>query len=433
MNRWLGSFAGRAFAGLASLLIVTQILSSVLIVKFAVEPQTKRVALVLGETLRALQVSIDSQPPAPRAETIAGLERSGYLAIAPGADRPAGFGLPTSYLEQRFVRTLATRLNDRRGFDWKIDSRDRLWVRLALGGKPYWVSTTGARSTSPWSAIIIASCVSVLAALAAAAALSGRFGGALSRLTLATGRIAVGDTPPALSMRGPEELRLMARSFNRMNDSLQEMDRERAIMLAGVSHDLRTPLTKLRLALELSGEGRDRDLQATAIRQIDEIDRLLGQFLAYARIADQEPRTDVDLRWVVREAVAPYDLVGARPAAVPREPARAPIQAEAMRRALINLLENASRHGRAPIETKLERRGDWLVVSVEDRGDGVGAAEIELLSRPFARGERGASHGAGAGLGLAIAERVARAHEGRLTLENRAGGGFSARIWLPTT
>lgn len=214
---------------------------------------------------------------------------------------------------------------------------------------------------------------------------------------------------------------------------VQPLEEERALLLAGISHDLRTPLTRLRMEAELSVA--DAEARAGMEADIAEMDRTIGQFLDFARPQALAGKTKVptDLGALIEEIAARYgERVKCRPASagffLPAHP-------EPLRRAIVNLVENALRHGglASPVELELSREGRRMVIAVLDRGPGIAPAEAERLKQPFMRGETARTGAGGAGLGLAIVERIARAHGGHLELLPRDGGGLVARIVLPVS
>jgi two-component system osmolarity sensor histidine kinase EnvZ len=215
-----------------------------------------------------------------------------------------------------------------------------------------------------------------------------------------------------------------------MASGLESMERERAMVLAGISHDLRTPLSRLRLALEMSGA--DRRAGEAMIEDIGEIDAIIGQFLDFAR-GENEDKSMNDLGSLLLELGDHYRRI--------HKDVRVTVQTEssfkfarmAVRRAIANLVDNALRYAAEPIEVETGRENGRVFVEVRDRGPGIPAAEVERLKRPFTRLDDARGGASGAGLGLAIVERVARAHGGTLELLPREGGGLRARLVLSLT
>lgn len=207
---------------------------------------------------------------------------------------------------------------------------------------------------------------------------------------------------------------------------VKPIEDERALLLAGISHDLRTPLTRLRMEIEMSVAN---DIARAGMEaDIAEMDRTIGQFLDFARPAEKTEAAPVDLAALLDDIAARY---GRRLARADFPAARVRAHPDALRRAIANLIENALRHGGAPVELALTTEGRHVVVAVLDRGPGIPPDQIARLRQPFARGETARTGAGGAGLGLAIVERIARSAGGRLELEARAGGGLAARLVLP--
>jgi two-component system osmolarity sensor histidine kinase EnvZ len=230
-------------------------------------------------------------------------------------------------------------------------------------------------------------------------------------------------------VQGPREVIELGRSFNRMTERLASAERERNFMLAGISHDLRTPLAKIRLAVEMLDPGRvTDDLRETIVRQIEAMDAMLAQFLDFARGVDQEAFEQVLPSKIVSDVVEaagnPHVTAG------PIDGAPVPGKPVALHRAASNLVSNAIKYGQPPILVENRYDGDSCVISVRDHGPGLSAADRERLTQPFVRGDS-ARGGPGSGLGLAIVARVAQSHGGRLMLENADGGGLRALLVLP--
>ncbi len=252
----------------------------------------------------------------------------------------------------------------------------------------------------------------------------------LAELADAVDKVAEGKRPDPLPEDGPQEISRVARNVNRMAANLEQLERNRSTMLAGISHDIRTPLTRLRLASEISvGDAQSRDEMAA---DIDEIDRIVTQFLDFARGTPKEPPQQADLQ-IVLGAIA--HKAASRNLPVSWQPGPEAIVVDAypaaFERMLMNLIENAHRYGKPPVELLLRRDGAMVDIDVLDAGDGIKAEDSERLKQPFVRGDHARGGTMGAGLGLAIVERLAKWHGGSLDLLPRSGGGTVARLRLP--
>jgi two-component system, OmpR family, osmolarity sensor histidine kinase EnvZ len=276
-----------------------------------------------------------------------------------------------------------------------------------------------------------------LLALAGAWLIVFRITQPLKAMEVAARRVGAGDTPSPLPEIGPSEIATVARAFNQMSAGLERLDQDRALILAGISHDLRTPLTRLRMGIEFT---TDESLRDGMIADVEEMDKTIAQFLDFARTDSGEPTQEIDLNALLTEIAAQF---ARRKLPVtysaPWQEGLAPKingRPQAIRRAITNLIDNALRYG--PIgdpqngpELSLAVVGRQIRVDIADRGPGIPAMEVEHMKRPFTRLDDARSNVSGAGLGLAIVERITKAHAGSLELLPRPGGGLIARIVLP--
>lgn len=254
----------------------------------------------------------------------------------------------------------------------------------------------------------------------------------LRRLVIAARQFGQGRSVRLPVSHTPNEMAEVYRAFNQMAEDIEQGARERELMLAGVSHDLRTPLTRLRLSLEMLGG--DAEMTEDMVRDIEHMDTILDQFLAFIRDGRDEQPEPLLLNELVQETVAPYNLGGTRInlhlSAIPA----CPLRRVSLKRLLVNLLDNALHYGGLPVEVHSRLEGDdnapYILLSVLDRGPGIRPEQMEEIFNPFIRGDR-ARGGQGTGLGLAIVKRIAALHGGSVELRNRAGGGLEVRICLP--
>jgi len=254
----------------------------------------------------------------------------------------------------------------------------------------------------------------------------------LKRLVYAARQLGQGRSVRLPISDTPSEMTEVYRAFNQMAEDVEQAGRERELMLAGVSHDLRTPLTRLRLSLELMGN--HSDLSDDMVRDIEDMDAILDQFLAFIRDGRDESMEEVDLSDLVREVAAPYNQNEER-VHLRLEPIQPfPLRRVSMKRLLSNLIGNALNHAGTEVEVAAYVSGDtnapYVVLSVMDRGAGIDPSELEAIFNPFTRGDR-ARGGKGTGLGLAIVKRIASMHGGNVELRNRVDGGLEARVRLP--
>jgi signal transduction histidine kinase len=256
-----------------------------------------------------------------------------------------------------------------------------------------------------------------------------RLANPLSRLALAVERIGTGGDEPLMVPKGPRELRIVIAAFNRMHDRLRRFNEDRLQMLAAMSHDLRTSLTRLKLRLEVGG-GDEQTQKMVA--ELDAMGQMVGSILSFARDdAKREPRTLIDLDSLVAEVCE--DAVEAGEAVTYNgiRGTTALARPMALRRVVSNLVDNALKYA-GEADVKLIAESNQIVVAVEDQGPGIPRSQREKVFEPFYRGDGARNPDAGGvGLGLSGARSIAREHGGDIVLSGRKGGGLSARLELP--
>ncbi len=250
---------------------------------------------------------------------------------------------------------------------------------------------------------------------------------AIRRLAAAAEAFGVGRDIGPIRPEGAIEVRQAATAFNRMQDRIRRFLAQRTEMLAGVSHDLRTPLTRLRLALAvLPTDEAIRPELAEMTADVEEMERMIGGYLAFARGEGTEQAEPVDLSVVLEEVATGARRAGALVDVTVPPSLTLPLRADAVKRAVTNLVDNARRHARR-VALGAETSGPRSVqVTVDDDGPGIPQARRESVFRPFESGAAG-----GTGLGLTIARDIIRAHGGDILLEDSPLGGLRARIRLP--
>lgn len=253
----------------------------------------------------------------------------------------------------------------------------------------------------------------------------------LKSLEQAARAVGQGEPPPMLPEQGARELAAVAQAFNQMSRDLSQLESDRALILAGISHDLKTPLARLRLGIEMSGAVQE-DIDAMST-DIEEMDRIINQFLDFARDAHAEAPAQVAPGELLGSIAQNYIRRGNLVTVNLSDTSEIVVRPLALRRAVTNLVDNALRYAgpEHPIELHASRLPREIWIEVMDRGPGIPEHEIARLMRPFTRLENARTDVKGSGLGLAIVDRIARMHGGNLELRAREGGGLCARLRLP--
>lgn len=251
----------------------------------------------------------------------------------------------------------------------------------------------------------------------------------LTRFSLAAERFGRTMRVEPLSETGPREIATAAATFNRMQRRLVELIEGRTELLAAISHDLRTPITQMRLRTELRVPSADREKTLAAL---DDMEGIIATFLEYARATHEpEERTRSDIGALVESICADLADTGANVSCKVEDGMVTNCKRLALKRAVSNLIENALKHaGSARVEAHACPIG--ILVQVDDNGPGIADEEIEAVFTPFRRGEASRNRETGGvGLGLSISQAIAEDHRGGIRLRNRLGGGLRAELFLP--
>lgn len=430
LPRTLGA---RAFL-LIALLIVMSFMASVVLFRSAEEVprahQLSQMVVAVVNLTRAAVLSADPQLRPALLEEMAGSEGIRVFLADPD-DRVVP--LPDKNPVLRFMKAdVRAKLGVKTQFAEERNGLEGFWVSFFIGNEEFWVMMPKERLERHqplhwvgWFASV------VMLALLGGALIARQVGKPLQELARAARVIGRGETPPPIPETGAEETVAVARAFNQMSADLAAIERERSLVLAGISHDLRTPLTRLRLVAEFIDDKQERE---AVVADVEQMDAVVGQFLDYARLGEQEALADTDLKALAESAAAPF-IAQAR--SLDFQLAEMPpvaVRPLLLKRALSNLVDNGIKHGGGEVSLQLEQ-AQWhgrpcARFTILDRGPGIPQEHVEAVKRPFMRLE-GARTGAGSGLGLAIVERAARLHKGELHLEPRSEGGLKTTLIIP--
>ncbi len=335
-----------------------------------------------------------------------------------------------------FIKLVAQKIRERLGDQTIVTVKhygiEGLWVSFGIGQDDFWVVIPRIHVERPfpwqwlgWGALVL------MLSLAGAYLLAARINRPLNLLVLAANRLRNGEQPEKLPEDSVTELREVSRTFNKMAQALAELDAERTLILAGVSHDIRTPLARLRLAVEMLPDNSCEMLKSGMIEDIGDMDNIINQFLDFVRGTEGEPTQLTDVNVIMR-ALHDRQARAGRELIVQYAPTYAiPIKPLAMQRLLDNLVGNAYVYGNGEVRVSCKIDADWVMISVLDNGPGIPESHLQKLLKPFERLDKARSNVGGSGLGLAIADRIAKLHHGKLELLNRPEGGLEARLSLP--
>ena len=427
------------FGRLALLLLAVVIFAMAATILLFRQDREALLARQFGDTkivqLQAVRAALGSADLREGRETLLRIGREYGVRIIPEGERRGMGGSPAlgpmmAEFEERLKSGLgpATELRTAPG-------RGLLMVKIEAAGSNYWIGfplpPRPQAEDVPSRAGIWSLTVAALL-LVAAFFYARHLARPLRELSAAVERVGRGEAPDPLPEGGPAEIANLNRGFNRMTANLKQLEHDRAVLLAGVSHDLRTPLARLRLGIEMTGG--DDALRAGMATDIDEMDRIIGQFLEFAR-GDRDSALELCDPGALAAAVVQRHVQAGRDVRIVAADAPAvPLRPTAWSRLVANLVDNALAYGAPPVEISTYVAGGRCVLDVADRGPGIPPAEVERLKQPFTRASAARSNAdgvAGAGLGLAIVDRIARLHGGDFDLLPRDGGGTVARVRIP--
>lgn len=335
-----------------------------------------------------------------------------------------------------FINLVAEKIRERLGVETIITVNhygvQGLWVSFNIGQDDFWVVIPRIHVERPfpwqwlgWGALV------ALLSLAGGYLIAARINRPLNLLVRAADRLRNGERPEALPEDSVTELREVSSTFNKMATSLAELDAERTLILAGVSHDIRTPLARLRLSVEMLPDSACVGLKSGMIEDIADMDNIINQFLDFVRGVEGEPSQMVDINTLLKSLQERQSRAG-RELILEFAPTYfVAIRPLGMQRLLDNLVNNAYIYGKGEVRVASKITADNIIISVFDNGPGIPESHVEKLLRPFERLDSARTNAGGSGLGLAIADRIARLHKGKLELINRSEGGLEARLSLP--
>jgi two-component system osmolarity sensor histidine kinase EnvZ len=423
----LKSLQSRNIALLIGIVLLGQLLSAVLLYALAIRPQADRLATMLAGNVAAISDAMDEFTPEQRVRMISRINAGGSIRILPGGmTPPEDRGLPT-VLETMFMRSFVRKMADHDPVLWQGGRNGQLWVQATLGRERYWISYERPPGWTPNGALLASFLIAVSMALIAGLAIQRRLAEPLRQLAKAADATRQDDVSKPLARVGLREIDGLIDSHNAMRARLAEQEQRRTLMLAGISHDLRTPIAKIQLALAME-RGVSPEGAALMGRQFERLDAMLGQFLDFARGVDDEPAQRLNivalLQAVADDVGVPVTIDG--PAAV--DVVARPL---AMQRVFANILRNAEVHGRPPVVVAIAAGLDQVSLAISDSGDRIDESVLTRLAEPFFRADGARGPNGGSGLGLAITSQLVAAQGGRIGFRRREPGGLIVDITLP--
>jgi two-component system, OmpR family, osmolarity sensor histidine kinase EnvZ len=429
MTAWLPrSLFGRNVLLLVAVLVISQVITVAAFWALVQRPRMEAFAHYARVQADAVSLALTELPQHKRAAYIAQLNTTDEMQILLNQQPPAS---PSSgnRLVLRFIDLVRNVDGANYVSRWQSDAPRRLWLGRQIGGDMLWIGLSAEGFLSGIVELLMVSLATVcLLALGGAWWIQRRINRPLNALADAAAQVAQGTLTAPVPLGMPTELAVVHSSFKHMVDALAQAEQNRTLMLAGISHDLRTPLAKIRLGLELLGPQKDLELMQRIERSVDAADAIVGQFVDFARSAGPVAHERVDLNALAREAATLAG--GAVSLSLHPQPLWVRADRNALLRAVLNLLSNAEKYAARQQATQVLTtvQGGQPALGVLDRGPGIDPAQWAALLLPFVRGSSARTGQSGAGLGLAIVKRITDANGAELAMRQRAGGGLE--IWM---
>ena len=400
------------------------------------EPRATQQAQQIASLVQLARAALLSSDGINRVALIKGISNQESLKLAPREPKDKW----EPYEADRVSRAIGAQLRGVLGPDTLVASSVNgaagLWVGFSIEKDPFWLQVDATRPTPIlWNTLVLWVSMALLATVLGSAAIARLINQPLKELSFAASRIREGEFDSRLDENTlTSEIRQVNMGFNRMARELAKVEQDRAVMLAGISHDLRTPLARLRLEAEMSVQ--DEEAKHNMALDIDQLDAIIDKFMDYARPGESR-MMPVHLSGVVDREMAAF-----RDTSQIRITSRVAIDTKVLAddtelgHVLQNLFENARRYGRstdtgiARVIVSYARTGPWVILTVRDFGQGADPKKLAQLTTPFFRGDAARTAATGAGLGLAIVDKAVQRMGGTFELVNAPDGGLMAHIRL---
>lgn len=397
-------------------------------------PAEERADFVQRASLNAWHLWSHNLPSDARME-----QRRKHLREREAANRHDAPGSSLRANLRSFIDALNMRLDDDARVALSRGPSPRLFISLpgapdapdTLQSREWLVVPLDRLDMAPPTTIVLGWLAGMAGFLVLAALFAWHITRPLTRLARAADQLAAGK-PQRVTPSGPTETRILAERFNAMLDTLAESNAVQRTLLAGLPHDLKAPLARMWLRVEMM---QDQDMKEGMLKDVRDMQRMVDQFIGFVRGTDPasyqfEPMA---LNTWLEEQVAAWETAGSPVQLTGRPNQTLEIQADrlAMGRMLDNLVTNALNHGTPPVDVGFEAAPDMAVITVADHGSGISPERRAEALRPFSRLDEARTRTGSVGLGLALAEAIARSHGGSLSLDEAPSGGLLVRIRLP--
>ena len=423
---------------IAALLVISQLLSLKIFDLYEREPRAEILAQEIATIVKFTRASISAASPNKRLQLLNELDGTGNVRIYPANYFEKIEPIPEDPFLKLVVNKLGSKLPQGTLIAVNHYGIDGIWVSFDINNNPFWVSIPKsiADRPFPWHWVGWGTIIAILT-LIAAYATTKRISRPINRLIDAADQVRKGQVVDKLPLDSVDEFKELSIAFNEMIENLAKINNERRFLLASVSHDIRTPLTRIRIATEMLPD-KSNDLKQSMEDDMHEINEILNQFLDFARGFTDEPKIPVNIGKLLKEIQTKHNRMGQNFSLkkknirleVPKK-LFIDIRPLAFQRCLDNLINNAFFYSNDKVQMEAVLNEESLSVSIIDKGPGIPEEQKAKLLKPFERVDEARGNSGGCGLGLTIADRIAKAHDGKLELINIKKGGLAAKITIP--
>lgn len=410
------------------LLLVNQIVSYVSVALYVIQPSSQQINQLLAKQVRVVFIDIKDAQISPRMaavfhrETGIGVYREAD-AMALGLQDAIYFPFRSEEMSALLDGPAEVRIStgDEYLFWIRAPQAPHLWVKIPLSGL----------EEANFSPLLIVLVILGMLSVVGGWIFVRQLNRPLRALQVAAEEVGRGSFPKPLKEQGTTEVVSVTRAFNHMSKGIKQLEADRNLLMAGISHDLRTPLTRIRLSTEMMS-AEDELLKEGIDNDIDDMNNIIDQFIDYIRHDNKDQTELANINDLLNEVVQAEAINEREIIFKPQPCPNIPLRYVAIKRAVVNLMQNALRYSSGSIflSSGLTEDKQQLYFIIADQGPGIAEKDIERLFQPFTQGDK-ARGGEGSGLGLAIIKRIVDTHGGNITLSNRAEGGLEAKVSLP--
>lgn len=429
------SLFARLFICVVALVLLSNSVWFFLAYHYAAKPRAQETAALAASMVNLVRASLYAAAPEKRTFLLAELSRREGIFLHPcNEQNDDAQDLPNNLFTDLVKAETRALLGNNTRFASSVDGFEGFWVSFKFSPDDedeYWLEFPRERApltiTMHW---LIWGASATLITLLATWFMARQISWPLKNLAQNARALGKGEQFLQINThQGSKEIQALARDFERMKEDLSAHEKERALVLAGISHDLRTPLTRLRLEAELSVDNpQSRD---NIVLDIEQMEAIIAQFMDYAK-------SDVAEELVFTQAFELFHALGTRQQelhvdfsfAIDENLPLMPLRAKSLCRAVINLIDNAYKYGKPPVILNITQHNQTMHIDVIDHGQGVPKTEFSRIKRAFVRGDSARTNTTGTGLGLAIVERIVRQHSGEIQFEHLKNA-FLVRLMLP--